>query len=210
MSTIQTHSGRLIDLKNIKPSDINIQDMVHGLSAIRRFNGRGISVLHHTLAMFDFVKADNVTGGVRQALLESVLIHDLAESYIGDIIQPVKAAVPQLAELENQVHDAILMHLWQTDTKRDIPHHLFYNSDFALSKTKHHDLLAMAGEYDLIFGDSSKTDTAWGINQLQKSEVIRMRSCIVQLDESKDGGKANRERLELLLLRLYAGLSLEG
>ena len=57
MSTIQTHSGKLIDLKNMVSSDVNIQDIIDGVSVIKRFNGRGLTVLQHTLSMFDYVRA---------------------------------------------------------------------------------------------------------------------------------------------------------
>lgn len=210
MSTIQTHSGKLIDLRNMESCNVNIQDIVHGLSAIRRFNGRGITVLQHTLSMFDFVRA-MYRGKDREQLLGAVLVHDLAEAYIGDIIQPVKAAVPQVARLEKSVQNTILRKLcWcDEDGRHDIDPHLLPDSDIA-AHVKHIDLIALAAEYKLLFGDYTKTDDVWGINKLSQQDVFRMGDIIATTDESKDGGRANRNRLELLLLRLYAGLPLEG
>lgn len=210
MSTIQTHSGKLIDLKNMVSSDVNIQDIVHGLSAIRRFNGRGLTVLQHTLSMFDFVRA-MYRGKEREELLCVVLVHDLAEAYIGDIIQPVKAAVPQISGLEQLVQYAILHKLlcWGCYDRFEVPSYLLPNSTMA-DHVKHIDRIALAAEYKLLFGDYTKTDDVWGINKLSQQDVLRMGDIIATTDESKDGGRANRNRLELLLLRLYAGLPLEG
>lgn len=210
MSTIQTNSGKLIDLKNMVSTDVNIQDIVDGVSAIKRFNGRGLTVLQHTLSMYDYVRA-MYRGKYREELLCAVLVHDLAEAYIGDIIQPVKAAVPQIAGLEQLVQYAILHKLLccSCSDRFEVPSYLLPNSTLS-GHVKHIDLIALAAEYKLLFGDYTKTDDVWEINELPQNEVLRMGDIIATTDESKDGGKANRERLELLLLRLYANLPLEG
>lgn len=212
MSTIQTHTGRLIDLKNMVSSDVDIRDIVHGLSCIKRFNGRGLTVLQHTLSMYDYVRA-MYRGKYREELLCAVLVHDLAEAYIGDIIQPVKAAVPQITGLEQLVQYAILHKLLccscSCSDRFEVPSYLLPNSTLS-GHVKHIDLIVLAAEYKLLFGDYTKTDEVWGINRLSQQDVLRMGDIIKTVDESKDGGKANRERLELLLLRLYAGLPLEG
>lgn len=210
MSTIQTHTGRLINLRDMRSSDVHIPDLVHGLSYIRRFNGRGLTVLQHTLAMFDYVRA-MYRGKDREELLGAVLVHDLAEAYIGDIIQPVKVAVPPIARLEKAVQYTILRMLcWcDEDSRYEIGPHLLPEAEIA-SLVKHIDLIALAAEYKLLFGDYTKTDDVWGINKLSQQDVLRMGDIIKTVDESKDGGKANRERFELLLLRLYANLPLEG
>lgn len=209
MSTIQTYTGRLINLRDMRSSDVDIRDIVHGLSCIKRFNGRGLTVLQHTLAMFDYVRAMYRCEG-RDRLLSVVLGHDLAESYIGDIIQPVKAAVPEIAVLETSVQYAILNKLYRCEGDEFVvpPYALPGSDEFDV--VKHIDRIALAAEYKLLFGDYTKTDDVWGINKLSQQDVFRMGDIIKTVDESKDGGKANRERFELLLLRLYAGLPLEG
>lgn len=209
MSTIQTHTGRLIDLKNMVSSDVDIQDIVHGLSAIRRFNGRGLTVLQHTLSMFDYTRT-KYRGVERDRVLSSVLVHDLAEAYIGDIIQPVKAAVPDIALLETSVQYAILNKLYRCEGDEFVvPPYVLPGSNLS-AVVKHIDRIALAAEYKLLFGDYTKTDDVWDINKLSQQEVLQMGDIIKTTDESKDGGKANLERFELLLLRLYAGLPLEG
>lgn len=209
MSTIQTHTGRLIDLYNMVSSDVDIQDIVHGLSAIRRFNGRGLTVLQHTLSMFDYTRT-KYRGVERDRVLSSVLVHDLAEAYIGDIIQPVKAAVPDIALLETSVQYAILNKLYRCEGDEFVvPPYVLPGSNLS-AVVKHIDRIALAAEYKLLFGDYTKTDDVWDINKLSQQEVLQMGDIIKTTDESKDGGKANRERFELLLLRLYAGLPLEG
>lgn len=209
MSTIQTYTGRLINLRDMRSSDVDIRDIVHGLSCIKRFNGRGLTVLQHTLAMFDYVRAMYRCEG-RDRLLSVVLGHDLAESYIGDIIQPVKAAVPEIAVLETSVQYAILNKLYRCEGDEFVvpPYALPGSDEFDV--VKHIDRIALAAEYKLLFGDYTKTEDVWGINKLSQQDVLCMGDIIKTVDESKDGGKANRERLELLLLRLYAGLPLDG
>lgn len=204
MSTIQTHTGRLIDLRFITNTDICIDDLVQGIANVKRFNGRGVSVLVHTLAMFDYVY-HHINGNTREKLLKAVLLHDLSEAYTGDIIQPVKLAVPGFAELENQVMNAILGHLFDVENDDEFKHYL---PDSSLSKSllKYIDLTALAAEYPLVFGDDSKPDEVWGINQLEKEKVLFIRESI-----SKYNGVSQSRLcaiLEYYLLRIFAGLPL--
>lgn len=204
MSTIQTYTGRLIDLRFISNTDICIDDLVHGIANVRRFNGRGISVLTHTLAMFDYEYHHN-NGNARENMLKAVLLHDLAEAYTGDIIQPVKLAVPGFAELENQVQNAILGHFFDVANDDEYLKYL-PNSDLSKSFVKHVDLIALAAEYPLIFGDDAKPDEVWGIGSLERGKVLFMRECI-----NKYKGVSLSKRcaiLEYYLLRIFAGLPL--
>lgn len=204
MSTIQTHTGRLIDLRFITNTDICIDDLVHGIANVKRFNGRGVSVLVHTLAMFDYEYHFN-DGNMREKMLKAVLLHDLAEAYTGDIIQPVKIAVPGFAELEKQVTNAILGHLFDVENDDEWQNYL-PNSNLSKSFVKRIDLIALAAEYPLVFGDDAKPDEVWGINAMEKEKVLFIRESICKYN----GVSKSRlcAILEYYLLRIFAGLPL--
>lgn len=204
MSTIQTYTGKLLDLRVITNTDICIDDLVHGIANVKRFNGRGVSVLVHSLAMFDYVY-HHINGNTREKLLRAVLLHDLSEAYTGDIIKPVKLAVPGFAELENKVMNAILGHLFDVENDDEYLNYL-PNSNLSKCLLKHIDLIALAAEYPLVFGDDSKPDIVWGINSLEKDKVLFIRESICKYN----GVSQSRlcAILEYYLLRIFAGLPL--
>ena len=77
-------SMRLVDPFNLKPEDICIKDIAHHLARICRWNG-GVngfySVAEHSIAVAKSVAPKFQLWG---------LLHDAAETYIGDITRPVK------------------------------------------------------------------------------------------------------------------------
>lgn len=81
---IQTASGRTVDLLAIKPSQIAIEDIAHGLSHLCRFNGQVrdfYSVAQHSvLVSMVCAPADMLAG----------LLHDASEAYLGDVVTPLK------------------------------------------------------------------------------------------------------------------------
>lgn len=87
---VRTHSGKSVDILNIAPDDIDIDDVAHSLSLQCRFNGhckRFYSVAEHSVHVTDMAmrakRRDRDT-------VKWMLLHDAAEAYIGDIITPVK------------------------------------------------------------------------------------------------------------------------
>ena len=102
-ANIRVHSGRLIDLENLQPQDILIQDIAHALSNICRFGGhvpRFYSVAQHCCFVAELVPYS--------ARLEG-LMHDAAEAYIGDMVTPIKhlPSMYGFRELESKVEAAI-------------------------------------------------------------------------------------------------------
>lgn len=89
-------SGRRLDLLNPKSSDIEIEDIAHGLARVARWNGQtsgqhGFSVAEHSLFVTDIllkIKPDAPLSWQMGALL-----HDAPEYVIGDLISPFKAAI---------------------------------------------------------------------------------------------------------------------
>lgn len=103
---IETHSGRIFDYENMRPQDINIQDIAASLSKICRYNGHTIrfySVAEHCCRLAEY--ASKVTNDPRAGLY--MLLHDACEAYIGDHVNPMKRAVPAIQEFENKIQELI-------------------------------------------------------------------------------------------------------
>jgi hypothetical protein len=104
---------RLVDPFDLKPEDICIKDIAHHLARICRWNG-GVngfySVAEHSIAVAKSVAPKFQLWG---------LLHDAAETYIGDITRPVKsrlwvcefnpyiAGSERLRDLENQILEVV-------------------------------------------------------------------------------------------------------
>lgn len=89
-------SGRRLDLLNPKPSDVEIEDIAHGLARVARWNGQTVgenaySVAEHSLLVTDILLqlAPHAPPGWQMA----ALLHDAPEYVIGDLISPFKAAI---------------------------------------------------------------------------------------------------------------------
>ncbi len=89
-------SGRRLDLLDPSPSDIEIEDIAHGLARVARWNGQTVgdhafSVAQHALLVEEIVAANDRSTPSRWLL--AALLHDAPEYVIGDLISPFKAAV---------------------------------------------------------------------------------------------------------------------
>lgn len=85
-----THSGLLFDLVNPDYDEVNIEDIVFGLSRQMRFNGHTkfpYSVAQHSMFVAELMPPELAAYG---------LLHDAHEAYMGDITSPVKSAMHQL------------------------------------------------------------------------------------------------------------------
>ena len=211
MSIIVTHTKRTVNLLDFKLDDVCIADIVNGLDQIRRFNGRGFSVLRHTMLMVSYVKRRNAMDGVaNNDALREVLLHDVAEAYIGDIIQPVKRAVPEIAELENTIKTRIKMALLKKGAEQyQAP------TDAVLDYVKYVDNLALAAEYHVLFGDYEKADKAFGFYKLDRDDVYQMIEIVDGKDWLSKGPSVkvpdvDKLEFEIMLLRLVACEDLGG
>lgn len=101
MSTIITHTGKLIDVCNPRPEDIDITDISHALGNICRWAGhssRFFSVAQHSVIVSDQVSPENALWG---------LLHDAAEAYLMDIPTPLKKLWPAYKKLEDAMQKVI-------------------------------------------------------------------------------------------------------
>ncbi len=88
---MDTYSGRLIDAVNIRPEDIDWEDVAHALANTCRYGGhcmRFYSVAAHSIHCHDEAVRRRFS---RLGCLAS-LIHDAGEAYWHDLGRPLKAA----------------------------------------------------------------------------------------------------------------------
>lgn len=105
-------TGRLVDLHNFTVNDVSIEDIANHLSQIQRFNGAlpvgtTYSVAEHCINLTNSIKKDLWTFNCPDLLLYA-LLHDAAETYIGDIVSPVKRELLDFCKLDDVITDVIL------------------------------------------------------------------------------------------------------
>lgn len=89
-------SGRRLDLLAPSPSDIEIEDIAHGLARVARWNGQTIgdhafSVAQHVVIVEEIATAANPDWPAPWRL--AALLHDAPEYVVGDLISPFKTAI---------------------------------------------------------------------------------------------------------------------
>lgn len=101
MSWIMTQNKNKVDILNLRPSDIDINDIIYSLSNQCRFNGHCnsfFSVAHHSVMVADLCSNENAFQG---------LLHDASEAYISDIPAPFKKFLPDYENMEEAIQDCI-------------------------------------------------------------------------------------------------------
>jgi 5'-deoxynucleotidase YfbR-like HD superfamily hydrolase len=89
-------SGRRLDLLNPAFTDIEIEDIAHGLARVARWNGQtqgahAFSVAQHSVLVEELCGAMCPDWGPGWRL--TALLHDAPEYVVGDMISPFKAAL---------------------------------------------------------------------------------------------------------------------
>ncbi len=98
---LQTQSGRVIDVTDPKPEDIDIGDIAHALSQLCRFGGhtsRFYSVAEHSVRVSSIVPPEHALQG---------LLHDATEAYLVDMPSPIKRLLPEYYLLEQRLWHVI-------------------------------------------------------------------------------------------------------
>lgn len=94
---IHTYSGIAFDLREPTPAMVRLEDIVHSLSLMNRFNGAALfpySVAQHSLHVASLLPAELRLEG---------LLHDAAEAYIGDMVSPLKQVMPEYKLVEARI-----------------------------------------------------------------------------------------------------------
>lgn len=79
------YSGREVDIFNLKPNDIDIEDIAHALSNLCRYGGH--CLFHYSVALHS-VLCSYEEGTIIEQL--EFLLHDASESFVNDLIRPIK------------------------------------------------------------------------------------------------------------------------
>jgi len=101
MSWILTKTGRRFDLLMPMADQVSTLDIAHALANICRFNGHTkhhYSVAQHCLLVASIVPANHQL---------AALLHDATEAYVGDMVRPLKALLPNYSAIENGIWLAI-------------------------------------------------------------------------------------------------------
>ncbi|MCR4600933.1 MAG: HD domain-containing protein [Clostridia bacterium] len=118
MAIMKTISGKIFDPLTMKPEDVLLEDIAHGLSLLCRGAGQikfFYSVAQHSINCALEAKAR----GWSDRLVLLCLMHDASEAYINDIIRPVKVHLPDYRKIEDVVMDAILTRFGLTGLTRE-------------------------------------------------------------------------------------------
>ncbi|MBK5938103.1 hypothetical protein [Halochromatium roseum] len=94
---IHTYSGIAFDLRDPRPAMVRLDDIVHSLSLMNRFNGAALfpySVAQHSLHVAELLPLELRLEG---------LLHDAAEAYIGDMVSPLKQVMPEYKAVEARI-----------------------------------------------------------------------------------------------------------
>jgi 5'-deoxynucleotidase YfbR-like HD superfamily hydrolase len=119
--TLETVTGKFVDLVDPDPQDICIEDIAWSLSRLARFNGHTIQALPYSVGQHSIVVAYEAVAvllklnpkATRQEQARIALLgalHDAAEAYTGDVSGPLKKIPefrPIIKKLENKIQDAI-------------------------------------------------------------------------------------------------------
>lgn len=100
-------SGKLIDLANPKLEDIEIKDIAWSLAHMLRFNGHlayQISVAQHSIYVSQLAPSH---------LRLAALLHDAHETYLGDIVRPVKSYLRSEGVNVDELEDAWQNLIWE-------------------------------------------------------------------------------------------------
>lgn len=104
---IATRSGRKFNLKNPRPCDVDINDIATALSKVCRFTGHTkdfISVAQHCVNVAHIL---NEWGAPVEVQLYG-LLHDAAESFLNDVVRPLKPYIPAYKRMEKKMMKVIL------------------------------------------------------------------------------------------------------
>lgn len=103
---VHTWTGSKFYLLDPRPEEVFIEDIAHALSLQCRFNGHiseHYSVAEHSIMVADIVAEESKD----PQLILTALLHDAAETYLGDVVSPLKKLLPGYMEFEKSVEACI-------------------------------------------------------------------------------------------------------
>lgn len=113
-SCISTFYRHTFDPTEPTADDLCMEDIAHALSMLTRANGHFrefYSVARHSLNCAYEAKAR----GYSEKVQLLALLHDSAESYIGDLTRPLRRHIPEFSEIERRLQALIFAKFAMTD-----------------------------------------------------------------------------------------------
>lgn len=99
---MQTYTGNRFFPLDPRPDDFNLLDIAHSLSMQCRYNGHVTnfySVAEHSVLVSQVIEQETENRGL--ALWG--LLHDASETYIGDMVRPLKLSLSEFSMIENKI-----------------------------------------------------------------------------------------------------------
>ena len=106
MATLETVSGRKVDVTNPDPGSIVIEDIAWALSRMPRFSGHSIPYIPYSVAQHCVQVAKDLAPHGPQIQMYG-LLHDAAEAYINDLPSPVKH-IPEIHAVIKKLEDSLM------------------------------------------------------------------------------------------------------
>lgn len=115
---MQTFTGRRVFPTRVTPADVDLADIAHALAYQCRFNGhcsKYYSVAEHCVLIAEWILTEpsleaGTEGLTREELALWGLLHDATETYVGDMISPLKVRMPAFRRIERSIELAIAEH----------------------------------------------------------------------------------------------------
>lgn len=148
---VLTHTNKIVDIEHLKPEDITPTGIAIALDSMRRFQGRGVSVLRHTFWVFELIRKQYPDNHNLQLL---ALLHDAPEAFIGDIPAPILNSSKDLQVLHSRVSDSIFQR---------------FGAKFRdFGEVLNADRVSLMYEYSRLVGDHRKAEPVWGFNEVNQ------------------------------------------
>lgn len=134
-SWILTASGVRFELFDPKPEMVNINDIAHALGNLCRFSG-------HTRAFYSVAQHSVIVSeGVPREQALTALLHDATETYVGDLVSPLKRHMPTYRTVEARIWQAIQERFGLGEITPEIK-----RADMRALMTEKRDLMPWTGE----------------------------------------------------------------
>lgn len=111
METLETVSGRKINVVDPDPLSIEITDIAWALSRMPRFSGHSIPYIPYSVAQHCIQVAKELAPHGKEIQLYG-LLHDAAEAYINDLPSPVKH-IPEIHTVIKKVEDRLMLTIYE-------------------------------------------------------------------------------------------------
>jgi hypothetical protein len=127
---MQTFTGRAFFPLSVNVADINEYDIAHSLAFQCRYNGhteRFYSVAEHSYHMSYIVPPEDALWA---------LLHDAPETYIGDMVRPLKKTMHYFREIDEKIMDSVCerfgLPLGMPDSVKEADNRIIENERLAL------------------------------------------------------------------------------